>query len=99
MFNGGKLKFLLIEDQEKFIDFLSPYLEDYGEVRVEKTIQGARRALEDEIFDCAIIDMILGESTDGIQLIKLAKRKGINYIMALSNYANNQELVKKAYQN
>ncbi len=99
MLNGGKLKFLLIEDQEKFIDFLSPYLEEYGEVRVEKTIQGAKKALEDEIFDCAIIDMILGENTDGIKLIKLAKRKGINYIMALSNYANNQELVKKAYQN
>ena len=51
-----------------------------------------RRLYQGVDFDCGLVSM-------RVNLYNAAKRKGINYIMALSNYANNQELVKKAYQN
>lgn len=93
------MKFLIVEDDKNFSAFLSMALSKHGKAFVADNLINAKNLIENYVFDCAIIDLKLGEEIVGPQIALMAKRKGIGHIIAVTDFENDDELIRLAYEN
>lgn len=93
------MNFLIIEDDKNFSDFLSKALSNHGKTFVADNLTNAKNLLDSYSFDCAIIDLKLGEEIVGPQIALMAKRKGVGHVIAVTNFENDSELIRLAYEN
>ncbi len=92
------MNFLIVEDDENFSAFLSKSLSKYGKVFVASTFPNAINLISNYTFDCAIIDLKLGTEIVGPQIASSCKRNGIGHIIAVTNFENDDDLIKLAYE-
>lgn len=93
------MNFLIIEDDENFSSFLSQNLSKHGKTFISTSFESAKSLIESYDFDCAIVDLKLGNEVVGPQIAKLAKQKGIRHVIAVTHFENDEELIKEAYEN
>ena len=93
------MNFLIIEDDKNFSDFLSKALSKHGKTFIADNLINAQNLLNNYSFDCAIIDLKLGEEIVGPQIALMAKRKGVGHVIAVTNFENDSELIRLAYEN
>lgn len=93
------MNFLIVEDDENFSAFLSSALSKHGKVFVASNLVNAKNLLGSYTFDCAIIDLKLGDEIVGPQIALMAKRKGTGHVIAVTNFENDDELIRMAYEN
>lgn len=96
---GCKMNFLIIEDDKNFSEFLSKALAKHGKPFVADNLISAQNLLQSYSFDCAIVDLKLGEEIVGPQIALMAKRKGVGHVIAVTSFENDSELIRKAYEN
>ncbi len=93
------MNFLIVEDDENFSAFLSSALSKHGKVFVANNLTHAKNLIDGYTFDCAIIDLKLGEEIVGPRIALMAKRKGTGHVIAVTNFENDDELIRMAYEN
>ena len=93
------MNFLIVEDDKNFSEFLSKALSKYGKPFVTETLNGAQNLLQSYSFDCAIIDLKLGDEILGPRIALLAKRKGVGHVITVTNFESDHELVRLSYEN
>lgn len=93
------MNFLIIEDDKNFSEFLSKALSKHGKTFVADNLTNAKNLLNGYSFDCAIVDLKLGEEIVGPQIALMAKRKGVGHVIAVTNFENDPELIRLAYEN
>lgn len=92
------MNFLIVEDDKFFSDFLSSALSKHGKTFVTDNLDHAKNLLDGFVFDCAILDLKLGDELVGPQIASMAKRKGVGHIIAVTNFENDDELIRTAYE-
>ena len=92
------MNFLIVEDDSYFSSFLSQNLSKHGKVFVSADYNSALKFLHEHKFDCAILDLKLGDEIIGPKIAKIAKEKGIGHVIAMTHFENDDELIKEAYQ-
>lgn len=93
------MNFLIVEDDKNFSEFLSSALSKYGKPFVTDTLTGAQNLLQSYSFDCAIIDLKLGDEILGPQIALMAKRRGVGHVITVTNFESDHELVRLSYEN
>jgi len=93
------MNFLIVEDDENFSSFLSNQLAKYGKVFAAQTYDAAINLINSYTFDCAIIDLNLGDEILGPKIAKVAKENGTKHIIAVTYFENDEALIKMAYEN
>jgi two-component system response regulator AtoC len=93
------VNFLIVEDDKKFSSFLAENLSKHGKVFTSSSYDEAAFLLEKQIFDCAILDLMIGDEIIGPRIAKLAKQKGIGHVIAMTHFENDDELIHEAYSN
>ena len=89
------LRILLVEDEPYFARNVCGLLKDFGVVELAENSAKASELLRSNYYDLALIDLQLGDSLCGLELLKLAKVKKIPSFI-LSNY-DDDELIDQAY--
>jgi DNA-binding response OmpR family regulator len=74
-------------------------LSKYGKPFVTDTLTGAQNLLQSYSFDCAIIDLKLGDQILGPQIALMAKRRGVGHVITVTNFESDHELVRLSYEN
>jgi DNA-binding NtrC family response regulator len=92
------MNFLIVEDDEYFSSFLAQNLSKYGKPFISNSFENAKNLLESYHFDCAILDLKLGNEVIGPKIAKLAKERGIGHVIAVTHFENDEELVREAYE-
>ena len=92
------MHFHLIEDDQTFIGYLKPFLEEKGQVTISTNEKDAYKANMKNKFDCAIVDIMLHGELSGLDLIKDSAASSVKHIIALSNLGANKEIIKKSYE-
>ncbi len=93
-----QMNFLVLEDDDQFSSFLEKNLSAFGKVFIAKDFASAKNLLSDQLFDCAILDLKIGEEIVGPKVAKLAKKKGVAHVIAVTNFENDDELIKISYE-
>jgi DNA-binding NtrC family response regulator len=93
------MNFLIVEDDKNFSEFLSSALSKYGKPFVTDTLTGAQNLLQSYSFDCAIIDLKLGDEILGPRIALMAKRRGVGHVITVTNFESDHELVRLSYEN
>ena len=93
------MNFLIVEDDESFSLFLSNQLSKHGKVFAAVTYDAAINLINAYAFDCAIIDLKLGSDIVGPRIAQVAKQKGAKHIIAVTNFENDEALIKMSYEN
>jgi DNA-binding NtrC family response regulator len=89
-----KFKILVIEDDKYISKSLKLKLYKYGEVVLVTNLLDAKTALEENIFDLALIDLNLGQSdTDGLSILPLVIQKGIYPVILTSQDEQSMKLL------
>lgn len=78
---------LIVDDDLDFISSLARLVQQEGySVRVAKTLEEARRELQEGIPDVALIDLLLPDG-DGIQLVRELTLTGSTKVLVITGYA------------
>ena len=86
--NGKKI--LIVDDESDVLDVLEEML-DMCRVVKASSFDEAKKHLEADVFDLAILDIM---GVDGYKLLNIAKRKNITAVMLTANALNPDNLVK-----
>lgn len=90
------LKIIIVEDDKFFRKSMEMALGQYGAIQTAGNLNDAMALLDDGVFDVGFFDLNLGlTDVDGIELIKMAKQKGITSIALTSN--EDREVIRNAY--
>lgn len=96
-----KRKILYVEDDKSCSDILTLYLDPYFDIHTVSTKQEALIAIKKNIYDIYIIDVLLGKSISGIDIIyKIRKQfpgKGIIITTAFPSLIMDLLLKDKIY--
>ena len=92
------MNFLIVEDDKNFSDFLSKALSKHGKVFAADNVASVQNLLQGYSFDCAIIDLKIGDEVVGPRIASMAKRKGVGHIIAVTSFENDSELIRLAYE-
>jgi DNA-binding NtrC family response regulator len=92
------LNFLIVDDDSTFSEFLKKNLSKHGKIFIADSFINATNLLESYSFDCAILDLKLGNEVVGPKLALMAKRKGIGHVIAVTHFENDEELIREAYE-
>ncbi|MDH4468500.1 MAG: sigma 54-interacting transcriptional regulator [Bacteriovoracaceae bacterium] len=92
------MNFLVLEDDEKFADFLSKSLSIYGKVFIAKDFESAKKLLSTHEFECAILDIKIGNEIIGPKIAKLSKKRGVAHVIAVTNFENDEDLIRQSYE-
>ena len=87
-----KKRVLIVDDEPDVLESLEELLDMCTTVRAQ-TFDQAKKLLETEKFDIAILDIM---GVDGYQLLGIAKKKGILTVM-LTAHALSPDYIKKSY--
>ncbi len=93
------VNFLIVEDDKNFSAFLAENLSKHGEVFTSSSFEEAAFLLNKQTFDCAILDLMIGDEIIGPKIAKIAKEKGIGHVIAMTHFENDDELIHEAYSN
>jgi DNA-binding NtrC family response regulator len=93
------VNFLIVEDDNNFSAFLSKELSKYGKPFISTSFENAKSLLDSYPFDCAILDLKIGNEVVGPKIARLAKQKGIGHVIAMTHFENDEELIREAYEN
>jgi DNA-binding response OmpR family regulator len=83
-------KVLVVDDEPDILNVLEEIL-DMCEVTKASTFEEARKLLEREAFDLAILDIM---GVNGYKLLNIAKQRNITAIMLTANALSSDNLVK-----
>ena len=73
MVEGKRLRILIVDDDAPLLEVLQRAFQNAGaEVVAHSTFEGARRALQDELFDALLTDVRLG-AFNGLQLAVISR--------------------------
>lgn len=92
------MNFLILEDDDSFSSFLSKSLSKYGKLFIATDASNAENLLQNYSFNCAIVDLKIGNEIVGPRIAKLCKEKGISHVIAVTNFENEDDLIKEAYE-
>lgn len=95
---GHILNFLIVEDDSTFSEFLAQNLSKHGKPFICNSLESAKNLLQSYDFDCAILDLKLGNEIVGPTIAKLAKQKGIGHVIAMTHFENDEDLIREAYE-
>ena len=93
------MNFLIVEDDKIFSSFLADNLSKHGEVFTSSNFDEALSLLDKQSFDCAILDLMIGDEIIGPKIAKIAKEKGIGHVIAMTHFENDDELIHESYSN
>ena len=83
-------KVLVVDDEPDVLEVLGEIL-DMCEVTKAATFEEARKLLENQRFDLAILDIM---GVDGYKLLNIAKRRNITAVMLTANALSPENLVR-----
>lgn len=86
---AGK-RILIVDDEMDVLDSLEDLLTDCELIKAS-TFEDARRLLEWEKFDLAILDIM---GVNGYELLKIANNKGVKAVMLTANALSPEDTVK-----
>ncbi|MBN2033610.1 MAG: response regulator [Deltaproteobacteria bacterium] len=92
---GGKdiltgKKILVVDDEEDVVGFLETHLEGC-KVETALSFEGGKKLLENKRYDAAILDIM---GVDGLNLLEIARKKGISAIMLTAHSIFPDSLVR-----
>ncbi|MBF0312122.1 MAG: sigma-54-dependent Fis family transcriptional regulator [Oligoflexia bacterium] len=91
-----KIKVLVVEDIEVFRQNIVKHVSRHANPIAVSNFEEAKRALLEQHFDMALIDINLNGEDTGFELLKLAKRKNI-FSVVLTNY-DDSDYIATAYK-
>ncbi len=83
-------KILIVDDEPDVLDVLEEFL-SMCQVKKASTFDEARKLLDSQDFDLAILDIM---GVDGYKLLDIAKKKNITTVMLTAHAFNPENLVK-----
>jgi DNA-binding NtrC family response regulator len=83
-------KILVVDDEDDILDFLETHL-DECKVETALSFEGGKKLLENKGYDAAILDIM---GVDGLNLLEIARKKGIPAIMLTAHSVFPDSLVR-----